>query len=44
MNFKLGELFSGAGGLALGAKLVANGSTKIEHTWAVDYDKDACDT
>lgn len=48
MIFKLGELFCGPGGIALGAKL-ANFSHdgeifKIEHAWATDYDKDTCDT
>lgn len=48
MNFKFGELFSGPGGLALGAKLarvVANGQVySISHAWATDYDKDTCTT
>jgi DNA (cytosine-5)-methyltransferase 1 len=46
--FKLGELFCGPGGIALGA-LSALAETKgshyrIEHAWASDYDKDTCDT
>jgi DNA (cytosine-5)-methyltransferase 1 len=46
--FKMGELFSGPGGLGLGAKLaqVENKSKnyKIEHAWANDIDEDACRT
>jgi len=48
MNFKLGELFSGPGGIGLAAKLaqIANGKEtySISHAWATDYDKDSCDT
>ncbi|MDX9715480.1 MAG: DNA cytosine methyltransferase [Dissulfurispiraceae bacterium] len=48
MNFRFGELFSGPGGLALGAKLariVAGGQVfSISHAWATDYDKDTCAT
>ncbi|MBE7411607.1 MAG: DNA cytosine methyltransferase [Leptospiraceae bacterium] len=48
MKFKLGELFCGAGGIGLGAinaKLSHNGKQySIEHEWASDYDKDACET
>jgi DNA (cytosine-5)-methyltransferase 1 len=46
--FKLGELFCGPGGLALGAKkasVTKNGTTyKVDHEWAVDYDHDSCET
>ena len=46
--FKLGELFSGPGGLALGAlqSEVIQDETiyKIKHTWASDYDEDSCNT
>jgi DNA (cytosine-5)-methyltransferase 1 len=46
--FRLGELFSGPGGLALGAfknKIVSCSSDYlIQHLWAVDYDSDACET
>ena len=43
--FKLGEFFSGPGGLGLGAKLSKNNKNyKIEHAWASDYDKDSCET
>ena len=48
VTFKLGELFSGPGGLALGAisaRIQRQGKTyKIVHEWASDYDKDSCDT
>ncbi|VVB92603.1 Modification methylase MthTI [uncultured archaeon] len=48
MNFRLGELYCGAGGLALGAvssKVVKNGEGYyITPVWANDYDKDACET
>jgi DNA (cytosine-5)-methyltransferase 1 len=48
MNFRFGELFSGPGGLALGAKsasVVADGQIfSISHVWATDYDKDTCAT
>ena len=44
MEFKLGELFSGPGGLALGAfsaSVKTKGKTfKITHGWASDYDPD----
>lgn len=46
--FKLGELYSGPGGIGLAAKqanIIANGeSYSISHAWATDYDKDSCDT
>lgn len=41
-KIKFGELFSGPGGLALGADL-AFGS-RLVHMWASDYDPDACNT
>lgn len=48
MNFRFGELFSGPGGLALGAKsarVAAGGQVfSISHAWATDYDKDTCST
>src|ERR1035438_10011070 len=48
MKFTLGELFSGAGGISLGAKSAAfthKGITySIEHKWANDNNKDACET
>lgn len=47
-TFRLGEFFSGPGGLALAAKL-ANVKTKsqtycIKPVWATDYDYDSCET
>lgn len=44
--FKLGELFCGPGGIALGAissKVVSKNSIwSIQHTWANDYSEDTC--
>lgn len=48
MIFRLGELFSGPGGLALGAKRAKfehqNVVHRIEHMWANDYHEDSCET
>jgi DNA (cytosine-5)-methyltransferase 1 len=49
MKFKLGELFCGPGGLALGAskakiKVGKDIIYSVEHIWASDYDEDTCDT
>lgn len=45
-TFRLGELFCGPGGLALGAMraTIANPAYKIVHQWANDYDLDTCNT
>ena len=45
-EFKLGELFCGRGGLALGATTakIEDSDYKIIHKWANDYDKDTCNT
>ena len=43
-NYRLGELFSGAGGMALGAHLAKVKGHGYNHVWANDLDKDACDT
>ena len=47
-TFRLGELFSGPGGIALGAKwAMAQNETEtfsIKHAWASDYDADTCET
>lgn len=47
-TFKLGELFCGPGGLALGAKLAQysqKGRTwAVDHAWANDIDPDTCRT
>ena len=47
--FKLGEFFSGPGGLGYGASLSKikdnqNNIYSIEHAWASDFDKDSCET
>jgi len=48
LYFKLGELFSGPGGLGLGALSAGfkhkNEKFGIEHVWASDYDEDTCET
>lgn len=46
MEFQLGELFCGPGGLAWGATnaVIADPNYKIVHKWANDYDQDTCDT
>ena len=49
MNFKLGELFCGPGGIgyaAVNAESILNNGTEysISHAWATDYDKDTCQT
>lgn len=46
MTFKLGELFCGPGGLAVGALQAKSqdGKFRIQHAWANDYDKDSCET
>jgi DNA (cytosine-5)-methyltransferase 1 len=44
-EIKLGELFSGPGGIATGAFWAAKKvGFKVGHGWAVDYDKDSCHT
>lgn len=46
--FRLGEMFCGPGGIALGAshasKLLGKSGFGIEHGWAIDYDEDTCAT
>ncbi|MBA4124398.1 MAG: DNA (cytosine-5-)-methyltransferase [Acidobacteria bacterium] len=48
MTYRLGELFCGPGGIALGAKWASTISNptdrRITHAWATDYDKDTCKT
>ena len=48
VEFKYGELFSGPGGLALGAmrsSVQKNGlNYRMSHAWSVDYEKDSCET
>ncbi len=43
-EFKLGELYCGPGGLALGALTSQsdNGEYKLTHAWSNDYDHDTC--
>jgi len=47
-TFKLGELYSGPGGIGIAAKqakIEVNGNIhSISHAWATDYDKDSCNT
>lgn len=43
-TFRMGELFSGPGGLAVGARLASNQHGEIVHQWATDYDADTCRT
>ena len=40
--YRIGELFCGAGGLALGASRVSYKNRVLRHVWACDNDKDAC--
>lgn len=42
--YQIGELFAGAGGMALGAQNAGGQAGKFEHVWANDMDKDACAT
>lgn len=48
VNYKLGELFCGPGGIAVGARnarVISDGvEHRISHVWATDHDKDTCDT
>jgi len=46
MEFRLGELFCGPGGIAWGATNadIGNPNFKIIHQWANDYDADTCET
>jgi len=43
-KIRLAELFCGAGGIGFGASLAQIDGLQIEHVWATDYDKDACNT
>ena len=42
----MGELFSGPGGIACGARMATSqdGKLHITHAWASDFDQDTCDT
>lgn len=48
VDFRLGELFCGPGGIALGAQLASRNlkgrGVSISHAWATDYDHDTCET
>ncbi|RYE11825.1 MAG: DNA (cytosine-5-)-methyltransferase, partial [Sphingobacteriaceae bacterium] len=48
MNFRLGELFCGPGGIAVGAResgFIHDGERfSISHEWANDFDRDTCQT
>jgi DNA (cytosine-5)-methyltransferase 1 len=46
VQFKMGELFCGPGGIAYGAVTAQakNPDYRIVHQWATDYDRDTCDT
>ena len=41
---RLGELFCGAGGMALGASKATYKGWHFEHKWATDRDRDSCST
>lgn len=43
-TYQLGELFCGAGGLALGAGLASSVVSAFQHAWVNDIDYDACRT
>lgn len=43
-NYRLGELFAGAGGMALGAHKAKVSGKGFCHVWVNDIDKDSCDT
>lgn len=44
LQFRLGELFCGAGGLGLGSKMATASNATISHAWATDIDHDSCET
>ncbi|MEV8135442.1 DNA cytosine methyltransferase [Microbacterium aurantiacum] len=46
LSFRMGELFSGPGGMALGARRAAGAIDGVEltHAWANDFDLDTCKT
>ena len=41
---RLGELFCGAGGMALGASWAQYAGWRFQHAWVTDRDKDSCST
>ena len=46
IRFRMGELFSGPGGIACGASMARSddGKYSIGHAWASDFDQDTCKT
>ncbi len=42
--WNLGELFSGAGGMAHGASMAEYEGVRFRHVWATDNNRDACET
>lgn len=49
LDVKLGELFSGPGGIACGIKMaseskVFDGRVSVKHVWSNDFDHDTCET
>lgn len=49
LHFRMGELFSGPGGIALGADMAIEamqpfGDVSLDHEWANDFDSDTCKT
>lgn len=46
LDFRMGELFSGPGGMALGARRAADAvqGIRVRHVWANDFDQDTCET
>ncbi len=40
----VGELFAGAGGMALGASMATYSDLRFRHVWATDNSRDACST
>ena len=46
MQYRLGELFCGPGGIAWGATHadIGNSDYSIVHQWANDYDANTCET
>ena len=43
-EYRIGELFAGAGGMALGATRAEYKGHKFVHVWANDNDQNACNT
>ena len=43
-SYSVGELFAGAGGMALGASHAKYKGSRFHHAWATDIDRAACDT